>query len=150
MLYIKIPAGMTFRSIVVLDHTDDKSQNQLEDHFVSLREERSPISIQKLVKTFYTLHATQANIDGIMCYKKNPPLDKPILVYRANRNGTCPSDYAVVKEPAEKNHASSSTSHASWWANNAFISEDRRARLEEKRYNQRHNRRHDGDSPMPT
>ena len=152
MLYIEIPDGMRFDVLIQIGRKNGVDVEVKEDHFVPNDDsDKAPISIQAVVKKFLSSHKKSAVVDGLQCSKTKPMTSAPILVYRANNNGTGPSDKVIELNLTQKNAQTSTASNpATWWAQGGFLSEEKRAALDKKRDEQRANRRHYGDSPSAT
>lgn len=145
MLYIKVPINMVYKQV---SYIDQQGNAQLEDRFVSkLYPEQSYISIQQAVYEFLKTHRSEANIDTLQIFKKKGIRWNNFLEYRPNRNGLDPSKHVKLLEGIPS--VSTSPSSVAWFKT-VPLSPERKYEIVKKYDEQRDNRRHIGDSPLPT
>ena len=154
MIYITIPKATAFRKIITAT-PDEKGvvHDKIRDCFVN-PETQETIELQEWVKD--ALRTRPRNAVCVInkhftVYFKLPIRQEEFLAYAPNNNGKDPTlvvpqiikgATAVVKNPVISADRS--------WIQSTLLSPGRLAQVTEKRNEQRENRRHTGDSPLPT
>lgn len=148
MLYIEIPEGMVFTKKAVFERR--YNIHQLHDFLIDPQNIRKPIDLQNVVKEALRdkPRYEASSVKELIIHFRLP--NKPgcqFLRYAPNHNGALPTQ----EEPTiiRGNTPTPSSYHGAWFSQ-IPLSSERLAQIEVKRDEQRHNRRHDGDSPTPS
>lgn len=137
-----------------------ETAHELHDFFVLENEKgevERTISIQNMVKKMlqhWPRNKSYQEWEGIRVYRKSPPCeDGEFLAYQPNQNGksSMTEEPAVINGAAYHRQRSASPGrYGSLWFKHVVLTKAKEEEILQKREEQRHNRRHDGDSPNPT
>lgn len=154
MIYLTIPKGMTFRQITTV--TEDKKTSETRDCLVDTTG-KNIIELQSLVKDALrtnTGRKKSIELKDFTIYLRIPPnTDAQFLEYIPNHNGRYPTKTEpklVIGKEAQKYDPKVYSSYGTFWSHHTFLTNSQKLELEEKRLAQKENRRHYGDSPLPT
>lgn len=150
MLYILIPEGMVFEQT--------QTQDSKRDMFVDPSGKKESICFQDIIKDVLRHKSRSARSvckDGLEIYFRSAPCDqRDYLKYSPRNNGKYATKVLpkVVKGYAEHQvkYLGKTSRYGEFWYQHQVLSEERKAEVEARRAEQRDNRRHVGDCPLPT
>jgi len=151
-MFLSIPQGMVFQQ--------EYNGTDLHDYFIDPTGKKPKIDLQTLLKNALQNNTKKEvekrggnkfviSLNEFTIYLKNPPRDEnDYLKYIPNNNGKNPtaSTPEIVKGFLEYKPSYRS----GLWFHHVPLSAEKLEQVLEKREEQRHNRRHVGDSPLPT
>lgn len=151
MIYLTIPNGMKFEQIV--EKID--GLNVSRDFFIDPSGTSPRIDLQKLVQNAIRENSGRKKciqLKEFTIYMRQPPYkDELFLVYTPNRNGKLATETPIsLVNGRTMPRKRPDTKYGSFWDREHQFTQEKRAEIEKKREEQRHDRRHDGDSPKAT
>ncbi len=149
MIYISIPKGMEFKQI-----TNDI---ETRDFFVDPQGKLPQIDLQELVKEALRHNSGRLKtieLKEFSIYTRVPPkVGDYFLKYVPNNNGKLATKdpvTLVMGVTEQKFQPQSHTRYGMFWDQTLYLDPERKKEILDKRMEQKHNRRHDGDSPKST
>lgn len=151
MLYLTIPQGWRFEQKEIEGVLKDVYMNESSNDQIVIQDlVKATLRNKRRHETFRVVNNEHV---PITIYFRSPPRSgENFLKYEPNKNGKEPSTNVVVVQgnKEQKKSPASYTCYGQFWANNACLSKEKRAEIEEKRTAQRVSRQHQGNSPMAT